>query len=167
MQARTLSERDIPVLAQLIAETMNEDEGAWAEKALNGHWQAKLAGIDDGRTYFIFTQSAENAQSNNQKDIIGISGIHFMDWGPEENIWLGWFALKKQLWGQEYGRKMMDLTLKEAKKLGYKKFLVETYTQPEFARAVAFYKKAGFQDAGGIKNYLPDQSDMIVLMKYL
>ncbi|HKZ17682.1 MAG TPA: GNAT family N-acetyltransferase, partial [Geobacteraceae bacterium] len=94
-------------------------------------------------------------------------GLHHYEWGPDENVWLGWFAVSPKLQGQGIGALLMRETEQAAKTLGYRKLFIETYDSPTFSRAMRFYAKAGFRKAGTIENYLPDGSPMVVFLKEL
>lgn len=158
MHARNLSESDSLLVVDLISKAMNQDEGRWASETLNRHFALRKLGIDDGRLYTVF--ELDNI-------IAGISGLHHYEWGPTENVWLGWFALDPEFHGRGFGRKMIKTTEDNARRRGFKKLFIETYQNDIFQRAINFYKKSGFINAGSINNYLPDDSDMIVFMKIL
>lgn len=144
--------------AILIGEAMNTDEEAWARTTIGRHFAMRTSGLDDGRRYFALL--ADGA-------LAGITGLHHYEWGPDENVWLGWFAVAPQLQGRGYGVRLMAETEQAARALGYRKLFIETYDTPTFARAIRFYLRAGFRQAGTIGNYLPDGSPMLVFLKEL
>jgi type I site-specific restriction endonuclease len=49
----------------------------------------------------------------------------------------------------------------------YRKMFIETYSSPTFDKARRFYTAQGFNEVGGIRNYLPDGADMVVYLKTL
>jgi GNAT superfamily N-acetyltransferase len=142
----------------LIAEAMNAEEGAWAGVTIGRHFEMRAAGLSDGRHYFALRLDGALA---------GITGLHHYEWGPDENVWLGWFAVSPKLHRQGIGALLMRETEKTAKSLGYRKLFIETYDSPTFSKAIRFYLKAGFRKAGKIGNYLPDGSSMLVFLKEL
>lgn len=144
--------------AALIGEAMNADEEAWARLTIERHFAMQANGLDDGRRYFALL--ADGA-------LAGITGLHHYEWGPDENVWLGWFAVSPQLQGRGYGARLMAETELAARALGYRKLFIETYDTPTFARAIRFYLRAGFRQAGSIGNYLPNGSPMLVFLKEL
>lgn len=144
--------------AALIGAAMNPDEGAWARLTIERHFALQAQGQVDGRHYFALLVDGTLA---------GITGLHHYEWGPEENVWLGWFALSPQLQGRGFGRRLLTETERAARSLGYRKLFVETYATPTFARAIRFYTRTGFRQAGMIENYLPDGSAMLVFLKEL
>ncbi|MRR55586.1 MAG: GNAT family N-acetyltransferase [Deltaproteobacteria bacterium] len=144
--------------AELICAAMNPDEGAWARLTIKRHFALRAQGLEDGRHYFALLVDGILA---------GISGLHHYEWGPEENVWLGWFALSPNLQGRGFGVRLMTETERTARSLGYRKLFVETYATPTFARAIRFYTRTGFRQAGMIENYLPDGSAMLVFLKVL
>jgi GNAT superfamily N-acetyltransferase len=144
--------------AALIGEAMNPDEGAWAKVTIARHFEMKANDLVDGRNYFALLVDGALA---------GLTGLHHYEWGPDENVWLGWFALSPKLQGRGLGVRLMAKTEQAAKALGYRKLFIETYDTPTFSRAIRFYAKAGFRMAGMIENYLPDGSSMMVFLKEL
>ncbi len=144
--------------AALIGEAMNPDEGAWARVTIGRHFETRANGLVDGRNYFALLLDGALA---------GLTGLHHYEWGPDENVWLGWFALSPKLQGRGWGVRLMTETERAAKALGYRKLFIETYDTPTFSRAIRFYAKAGFRKAGMIENYLPDGSSMMVFLKEL
>ncbi len=144
--------------AALVGEAMNADEGAWARVTIDRHFQMRDKGLDDGRRYFALLVDGVMA---------GISGLHHYEWGPDENVWLGWFAVSPQLQGRGFGARLLAETERAARTLGYRKLFIETYDTPTFSRAIHFYRKAGFRKVGTIENYLPDGSPMVVFLKEL
>jgi GNAT superfamily N-acetyltransferase len=144
--------------AELIGEAMNPDEGAWARVTIRRHFELAAKHLEDGRHYFALLVDGSLA---------GVTGLHHYEWGPEENVWLGWFALSPKLQGSGLGVRLMVETEKAARALHYRKLFIETYETPTFARAIRFYIKAGFSKAGKVENYLPDGSAMLVFLKEL
>jgi GNAT superfamily N-acetyltransferase len=145
-------------VVELIAEAMNADEGAWAGVTIGRHFDMRAAGLSDGRYYLVLRRDGALA---------GITGLHHYEWGPDETVWLGWFAVSPKLHGQGIGALLMRETEKTAKALGYRKLFIETYDTPKFSRAIRFYLKSGFRKAGEIESYLPDGSSMLVFLKEL
>ncbi|MDD2318836.1 MAG: GNAT family N-acetyltransferase [Geobacteraceae bacterium] len=142
----------------LIGEAMNTDEATWARETIGRHFQMRANDLEDGRRYFALLVNGVMA---------GISGLHHYEWGPDENVWLGWFAITPQLQGRGFGMRLMAETEQAARSLCYRKLFIETYDTPTFSRAIRFYHKAGFRKAGTIENYLPDGSPMLVFLKEL
>jgi ribosomal protein S18 acetylase RimI-like enzyme len=144
--------------ATLIGEAMNPDEGTWARVTIERHFGLRAKGIEDGRQYFALLAN---------KTLVGITGLHHYEWGPDENVWLGWFAVSPRLQGHGLGVRLMAETVRAAQAIGYRKLFIETYDSATFSRAIRFYTKAGFRKAGRIENYLPDGSAMLVFLKEL
>ncbi len=142
----------------LISAAMNPDEGAWAAETLERHFRLRALGVDDGRRYFVLRPDGS---------LEGVTGLHRYEWGPRENVWLGWFAVAPARHGAGLGAVLLRETEEAARGLGYRKLFVETYGSATFARALRFYEKAGFRRVGRIEEYLPDGSPMIVLGKVL
>ena len=153
-----MSEQDIEEAVALIARTMNPAESQWARRTMAYHFKCANNGIDDGRTYFVWRSA---------NTISGLVGLHHYVWGPEQNVWLSWFAIDSTIQRQGHGSALLKAIESIALEQGYRKFLVETYTHVDFASARHFYASQGFSKLGYISNYLDDGSDMIVYGKEL
>lgn len=153
-----MTSSDIAPAVELIRDVMNEDEAAWAEKTMKFHFECIRHGINDGRDYFLWKQGGS---------ILALAGLHNYIWGPRENVWLAWFAVARDYQRKGLGSRLLDEVQKLAVKMKYKKFFVETYDNPVFEKARAFYQSQGFVEAGVVDNYLPDGSTMIVYEKQL
>ena len=147
---------DIEQGSALVSLSMNADEGRWAKKTMHYHFQCQQHGIEDGRIYYIW---------RTEGIIRGLVGLHHYHWGPEENVWLAWFALHPQNQRSGVGKRMLAAIEKIAAKRGFKKLLVETYEHQDFDKARSFYVATGFKRIGRIQNYLSDDSDMVVYGK--
>ena len=153
-----MREKDMEEACRLIAESMNLDEATWARKTMDFHFGCKKHGLDDGRHYFVHSV---------EKRVEALIGLHHYQWGPGENVWLAWFAVKPSCQGKGIGRALLESVEALAVRMGFSKLFVETYRQPEFRKAQQFYKARGFEKAGQIKDYLPSSHDMIVFKKNL
>jgi GNAT superfamily N-acetyltransferase len=153
-----MDERDIEVASALVGKAMNADEGRWAARTMRFHFGCQAHGLDDGRTYYVWKRGGR---------IVGLVGLHHTIWGPEENVWLAWFAVDPDFHGQGLGRMLLEAIERRAVAAGYRKLLVETYAHADFDKARRFYERNGLRENGRIAAYLPDGSDMIVYAKPL
>ncbi len=153
-----MGEGDIEAAAALVARAMNVDEGRWAARTMRFHYGCQTHGLDDGRSYFVRWQGDA---------IVGLVGLHHAVWGPEENVWLAWFAVDPDWQGKGLGRELLVAVERIAAARGFRKLLVETYEHPDFDKARRFYERNGFQHAGQIMDYLPDGSPMVVYARRL
>ena len=135
---------------------MNPDEGKWAETTIRRHYSMRAAGIDDGRNYFV---------SRTDTQITGIVGLHHYEWGPPQNVWLGWFAVQPSFQRKGIGTSLLSDVETEAVALGYKRLLIETYSSTEFHEARVFYSRRGYIPCGTISAYIQPEVDMIVYGK--
>jgi ribosomal protein S18 acetylase RimI-like enzyme len=149
---------DIRVAAALVGRAMNADEGRWAARTMHFHFACQSHGLDDGRCYYVSKQGGT---------LRGLVGLHHTVWGPEENVWLAWFAVDPDCQGQGVGRMLLTEIERVAAKQGFRRLLVETYEHPDFDKARRFYKRHGFRRTGQIADYLPDGSSMAVYAKML
>jgi GNAT superfamily N-acetyltransferase len=154
----TMLAEDVGQTEDLIATAMNPDEGRWAGVTMRRHFDLQRLGVSDGRQYFVTRDFGR---------VIGIVGLHHYEWGPSENVWLGWFAVAPQEQGKGLGRILLLEIQGVAYAQGFRKLFIETYGSKTFEMARVFYANQGFQEAGRIANYLPDSSDMIVFSKII
>jgi GNAT superfamily N-acetyltransferase len=152
----SMAQSDIDAAASLVRRAMNADEGRWAARTMQFHFGCTAHGLDDGRKYFVRRHGGA---------IVGLVGLHHAVWGPEENVWLAWFAVDPAHQGQGLGRDLLAGIERVAAEQGFRKLLVETYEHGDFDKARRFYEHSGFQPAGRISDYLPDGSAMIVYAK--
>jgi len=158
VELSVMKEGDIEAATALVARAMNADEGRWAARTMRFHFGCQSHGLDDGRRYYIWRHNAM---------LRGLVGLHHAIWGPEENVWLAWFAVDPDYQGQGAGRRLLAAIKRIAVKDGFRKLLVETYGHTDFDRARRFYERNGFRQAGQIVDYLPDGAPMIVYAKVL
>jgi len=158
IELKLMTEQDIAEAVRLISTAMNPDEGRWAEKTMLFHFGCLNNGLQDGRDYFVW---------RNDGRILGIVGLHHYIWGPEDTVWLAWFAVHPDWQRKGAGAKLMRSIEAIAFEMGYRKLFIETYRNPGFTKARKFYCSHGFKDVGGIRDYLPDGSDMVVYRKNL
>ncbi len=153
-----MTKDDVDAAVALIARAMNPTEGQYARKTMAYHFGCARHDMDDGRSYFVWRHAGQ---------IAGLVGLHHYVWGPEQNVWLSWFAVDPQLQGQGHGRALLRAIEKLAVERGYRKLLVETYDHEDFARAKRFYASQSFEELGQIARYLDDDSSMLVYGKKL
>ena len=153
-----MRKEDVPGAVELIRAAMNEEEADWACRSMQYHFECVEKNLDDGRHYFVWQKNSK---------VLGVVGLHHYNWGPKENVWLGWFALEPKLHGAGAGSRLLDEVICHAENMGFRKVFIETYTSPTFAKARKFYERKGFKKAGRIDNYLPDGSAMVVYLKIL
>ena len=153
-----MTEKDVEEAVALISRAMNAAESKWAKRTMSYHFKCMSIGMDDGRDYFVW-------RSTNR--ILGLVGLHRYLWGPEQNVWLSWFAVEPTVQRQGHGSALLKAIESVALDHGCRKFYVETYAHITFANAREFYASQGFSEVGRISNYLEDGSDMIVYGKEL
>ena len=151
------SSDQVDVIA-LITAAMDDEEAAWAQQTFEFHFSCQQKGIDSTRQFHAAWLG----------DVLaGIVGLHRYRWGPAENVWLSWFAVRPDYQGQGIGKWMLGEIKKVARKQGYRKLFIETYRSPTFTRAIEFYQQQGFKQAGSVANFLSDNSDMLVFVQDL
>ncbi len=156
IQLEAMTEEDVDEALVLVSTATNEDEGRWARDTMDFHFECLKHGLDDGREYFVWRQDCK---------VSGLVGLHHYSWGPEENVWLGWFAVHPSCQRRGVGRRLLQLIESIALNMGYRKLFVETYRHSDFDKARQFYAANGFSEVGGVSDYLQDGSDMVVYGK--
>lgn len=72
---------------------------------------------------------------------IGICGLYAYNSAPKD-AWLGWFGVVEDEQGKGYGTKILEFSIKQAKKCGFQ--TLRLYTDEEDnAKAIKLYKKFG------------------------
>ena len=158
VQLEPMNREDTEQAVDLIRVAMNRIEAHFAHRTMDFHFECQSHGLDDGRSYWLHRKGEQ---------IIGLVGLHHYIWGPRENVWLTWFCVAPAVQRQGMGTALLTTAQDTARKLGYRKFFVETYNMTDFAAARAFYERRGFVQAGQITNYLPNHANMIVYLKPL
>ena len=153
-----MASADIDEAVSLISRAMNPSEGRWAHKTMQYHFNCLKHEIDDGRSYYVWKQAGR---------LCGLVGLHHYLWGPEQSVWLSWFAVEPSLQRKGRGAALLAAIERIALEQGYRRFLVETYGQQDFDKARAFYLSQGFAEVGRISDYIGDGSDMVVYRKEL
>jgi GNAT superfamily N-acetyltransferase len=153
-----MRETDIEEAVGVICNSMDENEAGWAKRTMELCFACGKYGIDSGREYYIWRYD---------RQICGLVGLHRYVWGPEENVWLSWFAVRPDYQRMGAGSALMDTIQEQAVKAGYKKLFIETYEHPTFEKAHLFYRSKGFRQVGRVENYLSDGSAMLVFGKQI
>jgi GNAT superfamily N-acetyltransferase len=151
-----MAETDIDAAVLLVSRAMNADEARWARRTMEFHFGCRSHALDDGRSYFVRRESGQ---------IAGLVGLHHEIWGPEENVWLAWFAVDPDSQGQGLGLTLLAEIERLAEQQGFGKLLVETYEHPDFDKGRRFYERNRFEQAGRVDDYLADGSAMVVYAK--
>ena len=103
---------------------------------------------------------------NEDGELIGIIGLGSTFDAPFR-CWLGYFVVCPDYWGKGVADKLLKTIERRCTKLNYRWLFVETYSRPEFERAIAFYKKHGFKIAGYLDNMLLDGATALYFVKDL
>ena len=76
--------------------------------------------------------------------VIGLTGMYTED--EDESCWLGWFCIDEDYRGGKFGKKLLEFSIEQAKKMEKKSLHVYTYKAERFERAIALYKKYDFKE---------------------
>ena len=158
IRIEALAETQIADVVALIERAMNADEARWADTTIRRHFQARACAIDDGRSYWVMSKSAQ---------LIGITGLHHYEWGPPGIAWLGWFAVDPNESRNGHGARLLEATERIARDSDYSRLFIESYDSPTFQAAISFYERMGYAKSGTVDRYLSDGSPMVVLAKDL
>ena len=97
------------------------------------------------------------------KKIIGVSGLYYDYEDPKNVLWLDYLAVLSEFQGMGYGSLMFENLKKIAKNKKVKMLCVFTDKQ----KALDFYEKKGFKICGEINNYYGKNKSKIWLYKNL
>lgn len=82
------------------------------------------------------------------KEGVGVTGFYTELSDPEEVAWLGWFCVDLLHRRQGLGRAILEWTISEVRKRGFKKLRLYTSTNPNEAIAQILYEKMGLRLIG-------------------
>jgi len=156
MLIRELKEEDIEAIKNIIKEGFTENDAQKAEFYFRLGLDKKASKAFRVLKYFVGIKDKKTA---------GVVGLYALEACPEDVLWLGYFAVKKEFQGQGIGLELYRHAEGAAKKMGTRLFCVETDSLKE--KAMDFYKKQGFAEGGRIKNFYEDGSDQIYMHKEL
>lgn len=153
-----MSAEDLEPVIDLVNLTMGKAASSEARISMGFHFKCAFNALDDGRTYLIWKDSDV---------VLGVTGLHHYNWGPRENVWLGWFAVHPESQQQGIGQELFDAAQDLAKQRGFTKLLVETDEDPSYAKAHQFYESNGLRRVGQVKDYYPNSIDLLIYSKSL
>ena len=120
-----------------------------------------------------YLSSIENSKQSQfflvfeKKKCIGVTGIYSYK-NDHDNAWIGFFGIKEEFRSKGYGTKVLKLTEKYAKSMGYK--FIRLFTDKlENDIAINFYKNNGytFEDYYNDNEALKDEFNVIIGSKSL
>jgi len=132
---RPINQADNPAVADLIKKVMTSYKCVGEGYSIEDPEVNDMFGAyNDPRSIFYVIESEDK--------ILGCGGIAQLAGGDEDVCELKKMYFYPELRGKGYGRKLMDLLLKDAPRLGYKKCYLETVERMQ--RANDLYNKYGF-----------------------
>ena len=120
-----------------------------------------------------YLSSIENSKQSqfflvfDKKKCIGVTGVYSYK-GDHDNAWIGFFGIKEEFREKGYGTKVLKLTEKYAKSMGYK--YIRLFTDKlDNDIAINFYKNNGytFEDYYNDSEALKDEFNVIIGSKSL
>jgi len=94
--------------------------------------------------------------------VIGLTGIYTED--VDKSCWLGWFCIDEAYRGKEFGKRLLEFSIEQAKNMGKKYLHVYTYKAKRFETAIAIYQQYCFEE---YKEEREDDTHVIYLKKQL
>lgn len=85
---------------------------------------------------------------DDSKKVIGTTGLCCCEEDRDEAIWVGWFCIHPDLRKKGVGTKLLQFSIKEARKRGKKFLRLDTSTDPNELNARRLYEKHGFRLMG-------------------
>ena len=80
--------------------------------------------------------------------VIGTTGLYTRKHEPLNMVWLGWYCVAPKKRGERLGSEILQWTIDEARKRGFKKMKLYTSDNPIEAVAQHVYEKFGFKLVG-------------------
>ncbi len=76
------------------------------------------------------------------KKVVGLTGVYTE---ADDECWLGWFCIDEYYRGKEFGKRLLEFSIDQAKKMEKKYLHVYTYQASRFERAINMYQKYRFE----------------------
>lgn len=80
-----------------------------------------------------------------QEKILGLTGLYRVTSDPADVVWLDWFCTAPEARGKGIGRAMLEWTVAEAERQGFRKICLWTTDDPNEAAAQRLYESMGFK----------------------
>jgi ribosomal protein S18 acetylase RimI-like enzyme len=142
MKIRAMTREDKPDLMRVLHNTPEflPDEVDLAEEVIDDY-------LEDSTASGFFTLVADMEP--------GIGGYVVFGTVPiTDNVWeIYWFAVDGNIRGQGIGRKLWEAAENEMWKAGARILVLETSSKAQYDRTNLFYKRAGYQVVGLIKDF--------------
>lgn len=84
--------------------------------------------------------------------VVGVTGLYTRTVDEPTIVWLGWYAVHPLYRGKGYGREILEWTMNEARKRGFKIMRLYTSDLESEATAQIVYEKFGFKEIGREKS---------------
>ncbi len=99
----------------------------------------------------------------------GVVGfVYFAPAPMTDRTWyLYWIVVAKEVQGRGYGRKLLQHTEDEIRRLGGRVLFIETSGMPHYNRTREFYGRQGYDQEAVLRDYYARGDDMIVFRKVL
>ncbi len=154
MKIRAMTQEDKPGLMRLLDNTPEflPDEVDLAEEVIDDYLEDSAAS-----GFFILVADLEP----------GIGGYVVYGTVPiTNNVWeLYWFAVDNNIRGQGIGRKLWEAAENAMWEAGARLLVLETSSKSEYDRTNLFYKRAGYEVVGLIKDFYMIGDDQITYGK--
>jgi len=82
------------------------------------------------------------ARDKISKQVIGLTGIYTEEDG--ETCWLGWFCIDEAYRGKNFGKKLLEFSIQQARKMEKKYLHIHTYNASRFKKAITLYERMFF-----------------------
>ena len=80
-----------------------------------------------------------------KKGVLGTTGLYTHKGDQNEAIWLGWFCVDPDYRGKGLGSRLLDYSIKKAKKEGFDYLRLWTTSSPNEKMAQGLYESRGFR----------------------
>jgi len=107
-----------------------------------------LSFIDNSRRLEYYTMS------NEDKNLVGITGLYNEDDDNKSDIWLGWFCIDKAYRNNGLSKKLLQFTIDRALSYDKKYLKLYVYDSKKYRPAIKLYEQFGFKQIKKSKGYL-------------
>jgi len=152
-EIRLMTADDIPQVVRIISSHVSED-GEYASQYYTRCFQRDAAEASRECNYVALDANGA---------VVGVCG-----YGPDKYqtpgvLWLSWFYVAKSVQGTLVGYRLYERCLRDARELKTRKFCLDTCNYQAYAKAIRFYRSAGFRLEGTLENYYGPDDHMLIM----
>jgi hypothetical protein len=157
MLIRAILLADLEAVIKIIRSHVSED-GPPSMRYFEAYFERIALGAQREKNY-VAVDAADR--------IAGVCGYGPDQYDTEGILWLKWFYVRCDCVGTLIGYRLFEQVLKDCIILGTRKLCLDTSSYVAYAKALKFYRSAGFVLEGVLKDYYGNGEDMLIMGKSL